>query len=170
MTIPPSPTGVLRRLFDPIADVLVAVIIVPEVELETSRDLSAAISRILAEIFDLAHVDPEQAIPAPCTLLNLILHPFARTCGRSNEDDRDGGSEYLSIDPVFDGLIALPLELLKVSCVDEASGLATLDYPAIANDHRSRDVVVGEAEEDSPCHQSLLSSKTPTTSMTMIVP
>lgn len=113
---------------------------------------TAALSRVPAQIPDLADIDSQDAISSIDTLGNLVLDPSALVRIRTNQHDRDCRAFELLVNPCFDGIVALTLNLFEVSLIDKPRLDCARDDIAITNIHRTLDVVILEAEEDFSCH------------------
>ena len=111
----------LSGLLYPVAEFVVAVVIVPEIEVVADGDLPTTLAGFPVKVFDLAYVDPEQSVATLDTLLDFVLDPSACACLCTNKDRSDRGALELCIDPVLDSLITLFLDLFKISFIDKPS-------------------------------------------------
>src|SRR5579883_1641354 len=109
----------LRSVLHPGAQVLVSLVLEPEIKRVPCGNLAAPLGPIAAHVLDLADVDPEQAVTPLLARLNLVLHPLARARVLSDQDNGDGRPLQLSVDPRFDCGVAFLLHFLELSCVDE---------------------------------------------------
>src|ERR1700680_3792806 len=94
-----SLAGRFCGFLDPTPQVLVAIVVIPQVELVARRYFAAAQSRISRKVLDFADVDAEEPIASCLALRDLIFDPLAAAGVETNEYSGDGGPLKLLISP-----------------------------------------------------------------------
>lgn len=113
-----------RCLLDPATNILISILIVPEIELIALWYLATTFSRITFKVLDLTNVDAKQPIAALDAFRYFVFNPSAPTGLGTYQHSCDRRAHKLGVYPSFYRCVTLPFYFLESRCIDKQIGRA----------------------------------------------